>query len=397
MRHGLLAAALLLSVTRLAAAQEDEEEAKPKKAQKAGKGKKAEEGEKTEEGEEPKKGGGMMEGSGKEPSETEGAERGPYAPQSEHKEKKTEETGGNEAPYVPPERKRLNLYGQLLFGFGHTPRIGYEAQHPKSSMVGVEVGGSYDVSKKVSLGLRVPWTHASFDQKFDGTSGVSESAFGNPELYLEYRIAMNPKTELPLHFGVGVPVAQGNPDVTSAESPGLEVAQVNVLADAASGWREPELYAVKRFPIILGIGIRHRERQFEFGGFEKLVFLPNIGDSALSQSAWPRSPAPQAGTVELKSTAIRSVTGIGADYIFLQDPHLYAGLDLWLAWNLVEPILYTSNGGGGAPTAVAFVAEPKVGAKFGAVGPYAGYILPFGGRLTDEGLGGVRVGVTAEF
>ena len=65
-------------------------------------------------------------------------------------------------------------------------------------------GGSYDFSPKFTLGLRVPWTTASFDERVGepGTSGLGANAFGSPELMAEYRVALGKRTDLPIGLGV---------------------------------------------------------------------------------------------------------------------------------------------------------------------------------------------------
>ena len=51
----------------------------------------------------------------------------------------------------------------------------------------------------------------------------------------EYRVSLNRLTTIPIIFGVGIPVAQGNPDQTGTDTTGHQQAYVNSLADATSG------------------------------------------------------------------------------------------------------------------------------------------------------------------
>jgi hypothetical protein len=377
MRHGLLAAALVLTWARFGAAQDEPDEPKKeKKAAKKGAGK--EEGE-DKEGE-GKKGGGLMEETA-DPASTEKGERGPYSPEGktgELKEKDEEQAeAAGAVKDLPAPRKPIAVFGEVLVGFGQAATIGTQEQPDLTSLT-FQVGGSYDFSKKFTLGLRVPWTMANGEYE-PGQGSQSANAMGSPELFAELRLIQNPRTYIPLLFGVGIPVAQGNPDLTGTDTAGIRQWKINNMADAASVYHDGELFAPKRMPIVLGIGLKHR-----IGG-------------ELTQKNWPPGQDPPAGTVELKSFAIRNVTGVGASYAFLESPRLLAGLDLWMASQLVEQIDFTSAGGGSTGSIVQFALEPRLGAKFGAVSPYVGYVVPLGGKLGDSGVSGLRIGAVAEF
>ena len=68
----------------------------------------------------------------------------------------------------------------------------------------------------ISAGLRIPITTATVKQP--NGKNLSSTAFGAPELFAEYRLALSPLTSIPLTFGVGIPVAQGTPDQTSGDT-----------------------------------------------------------------------------------------------------------------------------------------------------------------------------------
>jgi len=294
---------------------------------------------------------------------------------------------------VPPPNKRLKLFGELLIGFGKAPVVSTEldATTFDSTVLAFMVGGSYDVSEKVSLLLRVPWSTATSDT----ASGQSQSAnaFGSPELLVEYRVRLSPRTYLPIQFGVGIPIAQGDPDITSNDSPGKQQAGVNLLADAAGAWQDGELYAPKRFPMVASIGIRSLRKRLGLHAYTKFVFLPNVGEGT------PANPeqAQPAGAYEINGMALRAVTGGGIGYEFLERPRLGAGLESWTVWNAIEPMEFKSAGGAKGPTKFQFALEPRIFATFGAITPSVGYVVPVGGRLADSGIQGLRLRLDAQF
>ena len=257
--------------------------------------------------------------------------------------------------------------------------------------LGFQVGGRYDVTKEISVGLRVPLTTASVKQA-NGTS-LSTTVFGAPELMGEYRVSLSKLTTIPISFGIGIPVAQGNPDRTGTDTTGHQQAYVNSLADATSGWRDSELFQPKRLPIVLGGGIHHDRQDFELHGDVKLVLLPALSTKVFDASEDPPNP----GTYELKSFALREVTTLGGSYNILRSPLLYAGLDLAVIWTPIHAFVFDATPAREKPTTVQAVLEPRVGARFGPVSPSIGYIAPLGGRLGGADDGGVRLNVSAFF
>jgi hypothetical protein len=386
MRHGLRILpklALLLTLWGANAVAQDEEEAgDPKKKEDA------------KEGEGEKKGAGLMEEGG-DPADREKSDRGPYTPSgktgelAEEAEAKGEAGKKGEKKFIPPPRKPIQVFGEFLIGFGGVPVPGPQDTTPEATLLTITLGGSYDFSKKFSLGLRVPWTTGSFDD--DRGQSVSSQALGAPELFMEYRAPLSPRTDLPFRLGIGVPVAQGNPDFTNTpDQAGIKQAFVNHWADAVSGWRDGELFGPKRLPVTPQFGIRHQRSRLKAEAWTKLVFGFLIGDD-LSQ------PEQTDGTLTQNSVAIRSVTGAGVRYTYLESPSLFAGLDSWFVYKLVEEIEFQSRGQGDEPSTFQLVFEPKLGATFGAVTASVGYVLPIGGQLGDANSQGVRLGIAAEF
>ncbi|MGC4090322.1 MAG: hypothetical protein QM756_21075 [Polyangiaceae bacterium] len=85
--------------------------------------------------------------------------------------------------------------------------------------------------------------------------------------------------------------------------------------------------------------------------------------------------------------AIRNVTDVGFSYSFSEK--FWAGLDLWTAFNILEPQTYDSPAT--PPPFYQFVAEPKLGLRLGKVRPSLGFIAPLGGRLADSGIYGAHL------
>ena len=373
MRHGLVLAASIMLWAASAAAQDEEEE------EKGG-------------DEEGKPSGGMMDSG--DPADTEKADQGPYAPTGKTGELKEEAeaegraAGGREKPDLPQPRKPNQVFGELLVGFGNTPMPGPEPDLD-ATLFTIVVGGGHDFSKKFRLGLRVPWSTGTIDDP-ERSQSTSTQALGSPELLAEYRVILSPRTDIPLELGIGVPIAQGNPDFTSTDTPGKEQARINALADAASGWRDGELFAPKRLPVVPLIGIRHRRSRLSAHTYTKMVFLVDTGTGL-------EEPTNPVGTFSVNSLAMRWVFAGGAQYAFLPDPFVFGGLESWMVYNLIEPIEFQSGGGGDEPSKFQLVFEPRVGATFGAVTPSIGYLIPAGGQLADVGINGLRVRVEASF
>jgi hypothetical protein len=292
-------------------------------------------------------------------------------------------------------RKKLQLFGEAVIGWGAAPVQGAGNDETTGDASGfvLMVGGSYDLSPKLTLGLRVPWTTADFDNRFfqANTPGLSAQALGSPELMVEYRVSLGPRTDLPVGLGVGIPVAQGDPDIGSLDTAGHQQLAVNLFADAVTGWRDGELFMPKRLPIVPFVGITYEGERLDLRAYTKLVLGVNLGQEITTQKPDWR------GTYEISGMALRSVTGGGAAYWFLEKPRLSAGLDAWAVINAIEPLEFTSSEGAAGPSAFQFVVEPRLAAMFGPVRPSVGYVLPLGGRLSDSGAQGIRLRVDIGF
>ncbi|HKY36180.1 MAG TPA: hypothetical protein VJN18_09590 [Polyangiaceae bacterium] len=324
------------------------------------------------------------------PVESEKSDKGPFAPKTESDEEpkeKPEPKRGKGAPDKGRTRDKIALFGQIVIGFGKMPENNpaYAPSVEKATAIGFQVGGRYDITPAFSAGLRIPITTASVRQLNGKSLGVT--AFGAPELMGEYRISLSKLTTIPIGFGVGIPVAQGNPDSTDdADTTGRNKAVVNGVADATLGWRDGELFQPKRLPIIVGAGIRHERRDWEAHAEAKFVLMPAINTDV-------RNPVYQMddGTYEANGFALREVTALGATYNFLDSPMFWGGLDFSVVINPIQTFDFEPTADTNKPSILQAVLEPRVGARFKRFEPSLGYIAPLGGRLSDADVGGVRL------
>ncbi|MEI9941428.1 MAG: hypothetical protein WDO69_29770 [Pseudomonadota bacterium] len=281
------------------------------------------------------------------------------------------------------ERDKFGLFANVLVGFGKAPIPGPTADETtgKTTSGTFMIGGYYDLSPEFTLGARLPWTVGTQRQP-DGDN-ATVTALGALELMGEYRVTLSPFSRLPIFFGVGLPTAQGNYDETSS----LQKTYLNMMADAASGYRDPELFGPKRLPLIAGIGIDYQRKALSLRAATKFVFGLKVGGDLGNNVQDPTG----AGTFELKSVTFRNVTSAGVAYQFLDRPKLFGALDSWLAYNAINAWEFNSTAGATRPTRFQVVFEPRIGARFGKIAPSIGYIFPIGGRLADAPATGLEL------
>lgn len=277
-------------------------------------------------------------------------------------------------------RSQVGAFGNVLIGFGKAPEAGTGTTGAtgRTTSVTLIAGGRYDVSPELTFAARVPWTVGSARQPDGRNSSVQ--ALGAPELLGEYRVTLSPFTRLPILFGLGLPIAQGNYDSGGAR----RQTQLNEVADAVSGYRDPELFGPKRLPLILGVGVDYQRRELNLHAATKLVAGVKLGGTLQTTSD-------AAGSYELAPVTVRSVTSAGVSYQLHARPNWFAALDSWLVYNAVNAVEFTPNAGASSPTRLQVVFEPRVGAHFGKISPSVGYIFPIGGRLADNSASGLEL------
>jgi hypothetical protein len=333
------------------------------------------------------------------PVESEKSDKGPFAPKTES-EDEPKEKGEPKAKNKRGEdkgrtRDKIDLFGQIVIGFGKAPRNSPDYRPGcfdntadacgKGTALGFQIGGRYDITPAFSGGLRVPITTATVRQA--NGRNLSTTAFGSPELMGEYRLSLSKLTTVPIEFGVGIPVAQGNPDTTAqGDTAGQAKDTVNRLADATLGWKDGELFQPKRLPIIVGGGVRHERQDWEVHAGAKFALMPALStDVSAPQLGLP----PGTGSYKVNSFALREVTTLGGTYNILDSPLFWAGLDFALIWNPIQTFDFEATNPA-PPSSIQAVLEPRVGVRFRSFEPAIGYIAPLGGRLGNAGIGGIR-------
>ena len=318
------------------------------------------------------------------PVEKELSEKKAAAPKPETEAEVAQREAQADAAQVAKRRARnkVGMFADVLVGFGKAPLPGPGANETTGSTTSgtFMVGGYYDLSPDFTLGARLPWTIGSARQ-LDGDQATVQ-ALGALELMGEYRLNLSPFTRLPISFGLGLPTAAGNYNENDPTS--LRQMELNAMADAASGYRDPELFGPKRLPLIAGVGIDYQRKALSLRAATKFVFGIKVGGE-LSTTQVP------AGTFELKPVTFRNVTSAGISYDFLERPYLFGAFDTWLAYSAINAVEFESAMGAAPPTRFQVVFEPRIGARFGKISPSVGYIFPIGGRLADAGTSGLEL------
>ncbi len=343
-----------------------------------------------ESGEAEVKAGPSMESEGADPVDSEVSDSdAPFVPHGNKDEAADPAAKDVAGRLAVRKEKPLEVHADVLVGFGETPLPGpVDLRSPDATAISLVLGVSYAVKPELSLGLDVPWTTASYETTSDqGALDESANALGNPMLRLEYRL-VKPAFDVPLRFGVGIPVAQGEPDPTSADRSKVAQTQVQLTADAARAWREGEYYAVGRMPVTLGAGIEF-PGDFEFSAAETLLLAPKIRGEVSTPEALPN------GDTKLNSMALRSVTDASATYWFIEQ--LAAGVRGSLVYNIIDAVDYEPDTDVTQPSPLQLSIEPQVRGNYKGVIGFIGYLVPLGGQLGDAKMSGIRIGAYSRF
>jgi hypothetical protein len=349
--------------------------------------------------------GTSMEEGGKDPSQTETFEEGAFVPgkkkpqaatpceegdeECEEEAAKAEE--GKEKAEEPKKphkaRKTVGVLAEALIGFGKAPQPGPAGNNSTgdSTSFGFLIGGHYDVSSPFRIMLRVPITTGTVKTS-DNLKDAHETAFGDPELAGRLRLGDPGETEWAIKLGVGIPVAQGNPDVTNTrDARAFTQARLQRVANAANGWHDPELYAMKRLPVSPSLLFLYRTDKVRLNAELKGVLLPKLGGGV-------ETPAYAGGTIEENGFAMWALLGGSFSYEILTRK-LFGALAMWATYEVSHD--YTWEGGN-PPSPFQFVIEPRVLAQFGKVVPSVGFVVPLGGQLGGN-IYGLRLHVDVVF
>lgn len=292
--------------------------------------------------------------------------------------------------YVPPPRDRFIAFGDVVLGLGRAPRPApaVDGMTTHALVISAYLGARYDFSPKLTGGIRVPWSTASMELA-GSTKTEQEFALGSPQIWGEYRLSPSLVTTVPIFFGIGIPLAQGDSDPNTLDEIGRRRATVNLLADAAHGWRDGELFGVKRLPVMAGIGVQYQAPALVIRAYDKLVAGIDIGP-ALLPTAYVD------GKLVANRVSLRNVLFAGATYDLLAKPvTIWAGLDAWMAYSAVEAADFESSATD--PSPIQFVIEPRVGVNIKKLRPSFGFVFPMGGQLSESEMTAFRLHVDYAF
>lgn len=350
--------------------------------------------------------GTSMDEGGKDPSASETFEAGQFVPGkkktidtkicAEGDEECEEESAakaeeGNEAKAEPKKqykgKKTVGVFAEALIGFGKAPEPGPSGSTTgDSTSFGFLLGGHFDVSSPFRLMLRVPVTTGTV--KTFGNLDARETALGAPEVAARLRLGDPAETEWAIKLAVGVPVAQGNPDVSdTGDARGFTQARLQRVASAANGWHDPELYAMKRLPVSPSLQFLYRPSKFRLNAELKAVLLPKIG-GGLSNAA----DSYKGGNLDVNGFGMWAILGGTASYEILSRK-LFGALAMWATYEIAHDYTWEP---GNPPSPFQFVIEPRVLAQFGKVVPSVGFVVPLGGQLGGN-IYGLRVHVDVVF
>jgi hypothetical protein len=395
MRRGLFIASFLC-IAGVATAQEegDEGEKKPKDQKAAGDKKDADAKDAEGEGEGDKK-GGMMDSTAPDPAATERYDAtGEFSPKGATGDKRTQKEGkaddeeeAEEALAVKPTK---GVFGEALIGWGGARFPGPGIPLQEGNVYAFQLGGHWDFSTKVRAMLRVPITTARLEDQPNPGETNNSAALGNPELLGRFLLHEPRRLQWALRVGIGMPLAQGTADVTGevTDRSGYLRGHVQNLAATAGGFHDRELYVTGRIPVTPALLLSYRRKALSLEGEAKVMVAPKIsGDIEV-----PDDPD-GAGTYEMNPVALTALLGGGVDYEFFKP--LSGGLRLWTVWDAIREVDFEGTAGGPSPFGL-FV-EPRVMARFGAITPSLGLVVPVAGtELVGEMLA-LRIRVDAEF
>jgi hypothetical protein len=350
--------------------------------------------------------GSSMDEGGKDPAASETFEAGQFVPGKKRQKEATicdegdeeceeeaakaeEEKEKAEPKKVYKAKKTIGVFAEALIGFGKAPEpgpIGNNSTGDATSF-GFLIGGHFDVSSPFRLMLRVPITTGTVKAS-NNVDDRSETALGAPELAGRLRLGDPGETEWAVKLGVGVPVAQGNPDVSDVtDARGFTQARLQRVASAANGWHDPELYAMKRLPISPSLQFLHRTTKVRLNGELKAVFLPQVGGGVSASGATYKG-----GSIEAHGLGMWAILGGSVSYEILSRK-LFGALAAWASYEIARDYSWE---GGNPPTPFQFAIEPRVLAQFGKVIPSVGFVIPLGGQLGGN-IYGLRLHVDVVF
>ena len=295
--------------------------------------------------------------------------------------------GGEKAEKEEEEsEERLELGLDLVLGWGKVPfavenaplsgaagPTYSRADDVNSNVQSLLLGASYEVVEHLGVGVRVPFTFASFNP--DGSGSRGAQSFGNVELEGEYGRELGRGLKVYGAIGVALPTAVGDeiPDDLSnasaqlVDAPSYDRFSLSRAAASARGYEDNALFEPHRLGIIPKVGAVYRLQGFSVEPYvkvENLVATTSLADSYVGEL----------------------VGAVRAGYEYRR-----------LFEIAVKGLINVGFAGGDEDKQVAAAIAPELVLRFGPVRPYVGAIFPIAGPPLDNGFIGVRIGAGAAF
>jgi hypothetical protein len=283
------------------------------------------------------------------------------------------------------DRFRLGLdmvlgWGKVPFALQSLPTTGNQAlTYSRADQVPSDVqsfilGGSMELAEHFEVGFRLPFTFATFTP--DAATSRSSTSLGNLELEAEYTVPLGPRLKLVGALGVALPTAQGqeipeglaNLPAALANEGAYDRWSLSRAAAFARGYEDNALFEPQRLGLVPKLALVYEARGLSIEPYVKVENL--FGTSR-----------------DLDTSYVGELVGalrVG----YRVERHVELALRGWVNVGFA---------GTADDKVTAAALEPQIVARFGAVRPYAGVIIPVAGPPSDNGFVGVRLGVVASF
>jgi hypothetical protein len=295
------------------------------------------------------------------------------------------ETPGGESEDEKKE-ETVALGADLVLGWGHVP---FAVENPPaegaaaptytrqddvhSSVQSLILGASMEIVEHLGVGVRVPFTFASFFP--DGSPGRGAQSFGNVELEGEYGRELRPGLKLYAALGVALPTAAGteipegqtNASAVLVDAPSYDRFSLSRAAASARGYEDNALFEPHRLGIVPKVGAVYRLKGLSIEPYVKVENLV-------------------AATSQAEGYVGELVAALRVGYEIRN--HFEVALKGWVNVGFA---------GSSDDKTVAAALEPELVLRFGPLRPYAGAIVPIAGPPLDNAFVGVRLGVGASF
>lgn len=312
-------------------------------------------------------------------------EEGPYAPKGKTgklKEEAVEDVPVDAAAKPKPLPKKPGIVGlDWVIGFGKMSSVQAPAIGASTTSLSFILGGGYDVGKNIFLGMRVPFSTASF--KPEQQPSESGTAFGNIELAGRYNNALGEHTNLPVELALAFPTATG--DFFAKTDPArIRNHASNDAAQASRGLEEDALFAPHRMGFVPRTGLAYDNDAIHTDVFLKIPILVRTGGQPPDQPNLNNNFAPP----KRHNVVIETVLG-GEFFYDIIGNNVDLGLRAWWTQVWIEP--FSVGAGNGFPkTQIAI--EPGAHLKVGQIRGGLGFIWPIGGRVGgDFAMKGIRI------